>query len=139
MPYHENGNALQYIRKNPNCVRDKIVSVCCEWTTNDNKMLKYSTQLHHITLGLVYLHSQGVVHGDLKAVRVFSSPRAFFSRRGPPQLNVLIDDGGKSVLCDFGLSRIKADVCRQSDPGTIMGSRNWMAPERFQGERLREA
>jgi serine/threonine protein kinase len=37
------------------------------------------------------------------------------------------------VLCDFGLSRIKADVTSRtvvkSDGGAIAGSRNWMAPE----------
>ena len=57
------------------------------------------------------------------------------------QLNVLIDDSGKSVLCDFGLSRVKADatsrIARQ-DGGVIVGSRNWMAPERLRGGALKE-
>jgi serine/threonine protein kinase len=53
------------------------------------------------------------------------------------QLNVLIDDGEKAVLCDFGLSRIKADVnsrTTQANARPIAGSRNWMAPERFEGD-----
>ena len=57
------------------------------------------------------------------------------------QLNVLIDDGGKSVLCDFGLARVKADATSRTarqDGGAIVGSRNWMAPERLRGGSLRK-
>lgn len=51
-------------------------------------------------------------------------------------MNVLIDDGGKAVLCDFGLSRIKADVTSRTATLTssvVTGSRNWMSPERLIG------
>ena len=57
------------------------------------------------------------------------------------QLNVLIDGSGKAVLCDFGLSRIKADTSSRtarSDGHGIVGSRNWMAPERLMGGSLRK-
>jgi serine/threonine protein kinase len=40
------------------------------------------------------------------------------------------------VLCDFGLSRIKADVASRTiiqGPTVVVGSRNWMAPERLTG------
>ena len=30
-------------------------------------------QLHHISLGLVYLHSKKIIHGDLKAVNIIPS------------------------------------------------------------------
>lgn len=52
------------------------------------------------------------------------------------QLNVLIDDGGNALLCDFGLSRIRADVTsRTATPNArgTAGSRNWMAPELLLG------
>jgi serine/threonine protein kinase len=51
------------------------------------------------------------------------------------QLNILIDDSGKAVLCDFGLSRIKADVTTRTtfSERNIAGSRNWMAPEQLMG------
>ena len=52
------------------------------------------------------------------------------------QLNVLIDDRIKAVLCDFGLARVKADVTSRTagqNGGGIVGSRNWMAPERLLG------
>jgi WD40 repeat protein len=57
------------------------------------------------------------------------------------QLNVLIDDGGNAVLCDFGLSRIKADATSRTakvEAGGVVGSRNWMAPERLMGGALKK-
>ena len=57
------------------------------------------------------------------------------------QLNVLIDDAGNAVLCDFGLSRIKTDITSRTatlSGGEIVGSRNWMAPERLMGGALKK-
>ena len=62
------------------------------------------------------------MHGDLKAV------------------NVLIDEGEKALLCDFGLARLKADVNSRrttADTNILLGSPNWMAPELFEGQTLR--
>jgi serine/threonine protein kinase len=57
------------------------------------------------------------------------------------QVNVLIDDNEKAVVCDFGLSQIRADVTSRtailSDATPVAGSRNWMAPERLMGGSLR--
>jgi serine/threonine protein kinase len=54
---------------------------------------------------------------------------------------VLIDDGCNAVLCDFGLSCIKADATSHTarpDGGVVVGSRNWMAPERLMGSTLKK-
>ncbi|KAJ7111223.1 kinase-like domain-containing protein [Mycena epipterygia] len=66
--------------------------------------------------GLLYLHSKNVVHADLKAA------------------NILIDNAGSAVLCDFGLSRVKADMITRTGEHDVdlgAGSRNWMSPERL--------
>ncbi|KAJ7446300.1 kinase-like domain-containing protein [Mycena latifolia] len=74
--------------------------------------------LRDISLGLQYLHLRKICHGDIKGI------------------NILVEDSGRSLLCDFGLSRVKADItARTTQVGnTIMaGSRNWMAPELLTG------
>jgi serine/threonine protein kinase len=56
-------------------------------------------------------------------------------------MNVLIDDNEQAVLCDFGLSRLKADVTsRTTILGTtaVAGTRNWMAPERLKGGSIKK-
>lgn len=60
--------------------------------------------------GLEYLHSQGVVHRDVKAA------------------NVLIDEQGVIKLADFGVA---AQV--NSQHHTVVGTPNWMAPETVLG------
>jgi serine/threonine protein kinase len=53
---------------------------------------------------------------------------------------VLIDDSEKAVLCDFGLTRIRADVTSRTAKadGGFVGSRNWMAPELLLGGSLKK-
>ncbi|KAJ7622505.1 kinase-like domain-containing protein [Roridomyces roridus] len=75
--------------------------------------------LRDISLGLEYLHSRKICHGDLKGI------------------NVLVEDTGRALLCDFGLTRIKADMTSRTrtagSPAAVSGSRNWMAPEMLAG------
>jgi serine/threonine protein kinase len=55
-------------------------------------------------------------------------------------MNILIDDGGNAVLCDFGLSRVRSNLSDSTvgeEAIRVMGSRNWMAPERLLGRSLR--
>ncbi|KAF8198255.1 kinase-like domain-containing protein [Mycena galopus ATCC 62051] len=62
--------------------------------------------------GLAYLHSQNIVHGDLRGG------------------NVLIDDGEHAQLADFGLA-IVTDATLGTTTTTNGGSVRWMAPELF--------
>jgi serine/threonine protein kinase len=100
-------------------------------------------QLHGISLGLVHLHSHHVVHGDLKAVSGSTSQAIYAVLTASHvlfQANVLVDDGANAVLCDFGLSRVKDDTMGLTvgpHAGEMIGSRNWMAPERLMGGLLK--
>ncbi|KAJ6589560.1 kinase-like domain-containing protein, partial [Mycena capillaripes] len=62
--------------------------------------------------GLAYLHSQNIVHGDLRGG------------------NVLIDDGEHAQLADFGLA-IVTDATFGTTSSTQGGSLRWMAPELY--------
>lgn len=75
MPYLKNGNARDYLHKHPNGNRLQIVR-----TSDVALQPKYVTlyvQLHGVSLGLVYLHSHQIVHGDLKAVRLLACQLIF--------------------------------------------------------------
>ena len=52
--------------------------------------------MHEIAKGMEYLHSKGVLHGDLKGA------------------NVLVDDKYRCVISDFGQSEMKSEVYRIS-------------------------
>src|ERR1700721_1644497 len=51
-------------------------------------------------------------------------------------VNILINDVGSAILCDFGLSRMRDDVTIRSTV-EVVGNRNWMAPERLMGRALK--
>ncbi|KLO20379.1 kinase-like protein [Schizopora paradoxa] len=68
-----------------------------------------------IAAGLLYLHNQDIVHGDLKGD------------------NILVSDSGKPLLTDFGLSRLMhvTDISRSIDSAGVKGTTRWMAIEFF--------
>ncbi|KAJ8563971.1 hypothetical protein ON010_g7377 [Phytophthora cinnamomi] len=67
-------------------------------------------KLHEAALGLQYLHSRGIVHGDLKCN------------------NILIGSDGHAKLTDFGLSST-VGTARVSDGQAAIGAVRWKAPE----------
>jgi serine/threonine protein kinase len=75
-------------------------------------MLRLMSQ---VARGMAYLHKQGVLHGDLKAA------------------NVLVDDGLRCVISDFGQSEMKSEVVRLSGAVPSRGTLRWQAPEIMQG------
>ncbi|EJD39208.1 kinase-like protein [Auricularia subglabra TFB-10046 SS5] len=95
------GNALTYLRKYPRANRASLV--------------------YQIANGMEYLHSKGVLHGDLKAS------------------NVLIDERGGALITDFGLSGIFLDISVQSHRTMVpvaAGADRWKAPEALESGQL---
>ncbi|KAG2140917.1 kinase-like domain-containing protein [Suillus bovinus] len=64
-----------------------------------------------VTAGISYLHSEGIVHGDLTAT------------------NVLVDSCGCLRLADFGLSMILAEEGNATFNSCHAGNVRWMPPE----------
>ncbi|KAJ7163568.1 hypothetical protein C8R43DRAFT_285859 [Mycena crocata] len=71
--------------------------------------------MHEIAKGMDYLHSQGVLHGDLKAA------------------NILVDDRIHCLVSDFGQSEMKSEVFRISGTSPPHGTLRWQAPELMSG------
>jgi serine/threonine protein kinase len=94
----EEGTLIDFFRRYPSERRTSYVSA---------KILRMRAsrltvgQLLGTFRGLAFMHSLGVVHGDLKAV-----PLSFFGRGcdiDPSQINVLVDRQRPARLADFGL------------------------------------
>ena len=71
-----------------------------------------------VARGLAYAHEQGLVHRDVK-----------------PQ-NVLLNGDGRAKVTDFGIAR-SLDVVAGSgmtQPGTMLGTSHYIAPEQARGE-----
>ena len=69
--------------------------------------------------GLAAAHAQGVVHRDLKPT------------------NLLISATGTLKILDFGLAKITGDRARDLDatePGAVLGTAGYLAPEQARGE-----
>ncbi|THU85549.1 hypothetical protein K435DRAFT_386447 [Dendrothele bispora CBS 962.96] len=67
-------------------------------------------RLHEVAQGLAYLHSQNIVHGDLRGA------------------NILINDDWQACLTDFGLT-VFNDATAVTFTSRREGSVRWMAPE----------
>jgi DNA-binding response OmpR family regulator len=74
--------------------------------------------LERIALGLSVVHTQGLVHRDLK----------------PP--NIMLREGGEIVLIDFGIAKSLGAAGDSTRTGVLRGSPYYMSPEQAQGELL---
>lgn len=95
-----NGNINEYIKSNPDANRFEL--------------------LKDVANGLIYMHGQAMVHGDLKGA------------------NVLIDEDGHARLADFGLLTFVSDPTNVAAPTTAAsgGTTRWMSPELLHPEQF---
>lgn len=81
---------------------------------------------------MAYLHSQDIVHGDLKSVRHNSSPIVVLTfNKQDKQPNILISGDGNPLLCDFGLSALMSDMENRQISTTLSTAKSyqWAAVE----------
>jgi len=76
--------------------------------------------LKDVARGLIYLHEQAMIHGDLKGA------------------NILIDQTGHACLADFGLLTIISDPTNftASSSRVARGTTRWMSPELLDPDRF---
>jgi WD40 repeat protein len=67
-----------------------------------------------IASALAYAHSRGIIHRDVKPA------------------NVMLDETGTALVCDFGLAR--GEETQLTRTGAFVGTLRYMSPERFRGE-----
>ena len=90
----------------------------------------HMSKIHEIALGLEYLRSETLVHGDLRGVRNYilrGRSRADLTTMSS-QANILIDDNCRARLADFGVLWLP-DSTPMTQGSHMPGAVRWMAPE----------
>jgi serine/threonine protein kinase len=103
MDYAENGTLANFINDNKDKEHD--------WSFNTGL-------IKQMTLGLVYIHHENIIHRDLKS------------------MNILLANNYQAKISDFGLAKTK-DIS-SSRSKDIKGTLRWMAPELLKGKKHSE-
>jgi serine/threonine protein kinase len=79
------------------------------------------------------MHSQGMIHGDLKGVCVRDPGSETFSRASSVKANILVDATGRACLADFGQLKLSSDPADATSSNSFRegGTFRWMGPELF--------
>jgi eukaryotic-like serine/threonine-protein kinase len=70
--------------------------------------------IRDIASALDYIHSQGIIHRDIKSS------------------NVLLSQDGYCYLSDFGVARTVSDATQMTSTGNVLGTVDYVAPELFE-------
>ncbi|HEY8198103.1 MAG TPA: protein kinase [Gemmatimonadales bacterium] len=74
--------------------------------------------LREAALALGHAHRRRIVHRDVKPA------------------NIMLDDDGRVILTDFGISKAVQDTAQLTGTGTIIGTPHYMAPEQARGQEV---
>ena len=69
-------------------------------------------------LALGHAHRRRIVHRDVKPA------------------NIMLDEDGRVILTDFGISKAVQDTAQLTGTGTIIGTPHYMAPEQARGQEV---
>ena len=100
LEYFEYGNILTYLNRINNKINEELIS----------------TIIQNILFGLLFLHSNNIIHRDIKAH------------------NLLLSSEGRVKICDFGISVNKYNI----NSNNRVGSPYWMSPEVIMREKYNE-
>jgi serine/threonine protein kinase len=103
MPYMEGGTLRSLVRRAP-----LPLPRTCRY-------------LRDIASALDYIHSQGIIHRDIKSS------------------NVLLDAEGRCYLSDFGIARTENEATQATSTGNVLGTVDYVAPELFEPHRRADA
>ncbi|KAG6375774.1 kinase-like domain-containing protein [Boletus reticuloceps] len=94
-------------------VENGVLTSYLEGRYNSLSVIEILGLLNSVASGLQYLHSRSVVHGDLSGS------------------NVLIHEGGRACIADFGLSMLLTELGASTFATSFhaRGTLRWMAPE----------
>lgn len=85
----------------------------------------------------MYVHNEGIIHGDLKGVGPLTSVHSLSLDLCFSKANILINKHGRACLADFGLITIISDFTHSStSTSTNGGTTRWMSPELLNPEQL---
>ncbi|KLO04993.1 kinase-like protein, partial [Schizopora paradoxa] len=91
-PWMRHGNLLNYVRCNEDASRSRL--------------------LRQVATGLLFLHSIGIIHGDLKCN------------------NIMVSDEGNAQISDFGLGTVDFAGAQSASLSSVSeGNPRWSAPE----------
>ncbi len=93
--------------------------------------ISFPYQLGETAMGLIYLHSIGIIHGDLKCVRGFAFQTYSNSKAvnvNVLQANIMVNDEHVAQLADFGQSTV-GDGTVNGSMSNSAGHPRWLAPE----------
>lgn len=109
MPYLKNGNARDYVGRNPQCNRLRIVCVVVAFWVY---IPKNFMQVRHAALGLLHLHTHRVVHGDIKAVRVCIMINWVGFQWEVPRSLIFLSTTQETRFCVILVSPVSKQTCR---------------------------